>query len=88
MKILLTIIFCLFSLTAFAYDHAYSVTGVNDDGEIVSGIIYSDNANPNISGQLTDKDGYTHTVEGQWNGKGQISGMTDEGDAVQLTTVN
>ncbi len=42
----------------------------------------------NVSGLVTDQDGNTRTYKGQWNGYGHIIGMTDDGDRVDLNTIN
>jgi YD repeat-containing protein len=42
----------------------------------------------NVSGLVTDQEGNTRTYKGEWNGYGHITGMTDDGDRVELNRIN
>jgi YD repeat-containing protein len=86
MKLALIIFLSTFSLNVFAYDHSYDVSGTSGNGNAVEGTADSNNGDRNVSGEVTDEDGNTHSFEGQWDGHGHISGETDEGDSVDLDT--
>ncbi len=86
MRRLLFVLLCLVSLSSFAFDHTYDVSGEDENGNSVEGTIYSNNGDQNVSGEITDEDGNTHDFDGQWDGKGQISGETDDGTEVDLET--
>lgn len=86
MKIIVAAIFILLSFGAYAYDHSYDITGSDDSGRSITGTVYSNNNERNVSGEVTDEDGNAHFFEGQWDGYRHISGETDEGKSVELDT--
>ena len=85
-----TILFALFitvaSFNVYAYDHSYSVSGEDENGNQVEGTIYSTNGERNVSGEITDENGNERDFDGQWDGYGQISGETDDGVSMDLST--
>lgn len=86
MRFLLLTVLCIFSLNAFAYDHSYNVSGEDGNGKSVEGTIYSNNGERNITGEITDENRNTHDFTGQWDSYGQVSGETDDGTTVDLST--
>lgn len=83
MKIILILFLSLFSLNVSAYDHFYDVSGT-DGGEVIKGTIYSNNGDAYLTGELTDENGNEHSFQGRWNGSGEMSGVIDEGDSIDL----
>lgn len=77
---------CIISFSSFAFDHSYNVYGEDENGKSVEGVIYSNNGERNVSGELSDEDGNSHDFNGQWDGFGRISGETDDGVSVELNT--
>jgi hypothetical protein len=86
MRTLLSTFLLVFSLNAFAYNHSYGVSGEDENGKSVEGEVYSTNGDRTVSGEITDENGETHDFDGQWDGRGQISGETDDGVSVDLNT--
>jgi len=95
MKISLVLLFTfLFSLNVFAFENNYNVGGENDynvtgviaSGGAVQGNAYDDPEEDMVYGQLVDQNGLTHSYEGKWIDNGIISGETDDGEDVQLST--
>lgn len=87
MKSFLFLLALLFSLNVFAYDNIYSVSGVIASGGVVEGTAISNiDGDDTVYGQLTDENGDTRSYEGKWVGNGQISGLTDDGESVELRT--
>jgi hypothetical protein len=86
MKVALIIFLSILSLNVFAYDHSYDVSGTDGNGNAVQGTVDSNNGDRNVSGEVTDENGDTHSFQGQWDGYGHVSGETDEGDSVELDT--
>lgn len=76
----------IISFNAFAYDHSYSVSGEDENGNEVEGTIYSTNGERAVNGEITDEHGNDHEFSGQWDGYGKISGETDDGIFVKLST--
>ncbi len=74
------------SSNTFAYDHSYNVTGEDENGNQMNGTIYSNNGEREVSGEITDDDGNEHEFNGQWDSYGQISGETEDGISVELST--
>jgi hypothetical protein len=84
---LLTLLFSLFiSANALAYDHSYSVSGEDEDGQPMEGTIYSENGERSVTGELTDDNGDSHDINGQWEGYRHITAETEEGSTVDLQT--
>jgi YD repeat-containing protein len=86
MRKILLLLMCLISLHGFAADHTYDVSGEDENGKTIEGTIESNNGEREVSGELTDEDGNTHEFTGDWDGYRQISGETDEGVSVELST--
>jgi YD repeat-containing protein len=86
MKTIIAVSLILLSFSAYAYDHSYNVSGTDRSGGSIDGTVYSNNGERNVSGEITDEDGNTHSFDGQWDGYGHISGETDEGESVELDT--
>lgn len=86
MKTIIAMSLMLMSLSVYAFDHSYDVSGSDGSGKSVEGTVYSNNGERNVSGEVTDEDGNTHSFDGQWDGHGHISGETDEGESVELDT--
>ena len=86
MKKILVGLLCLISLTSYAYDHSYDVTGEDENGSALEGTIYSNNGDRDVNGELTDENGNSIEFNGQWDGYGHISGETEDGASVDLTT--
>ena len=86
MKILLLIFLCCFSISVNAayYGRTFNVTGTNDMGNEVGGIILSNDGDPYVRGTIFDADGNPHSFQGRWNGIGQITGSTEEDDSINL----
>ena len=87
MKNIMTIFLLLVSFNVYSYTHSYSVSGVDENGSALDGSAYTDNYNEDnttVNGQVTDENGDIHSFQGQWDGNGQIKGVTDDGEAVQL----
>lgn len=84
MKTIIIAFLCSLSFNVFAYDHFYSVCGINQNGERVEGGIFSINGETTLRGNLTDVNGDSHSFEGHYSGNGQMSGDTDDGDTVYL----
>lgn len=85
MKILL-IILSAFSFSAFAYQESYRVSGFDDRGEPVIGTIYTNDEPLEVNGQLMDREGNTYDFYGRWNGRGEVTGQTEDGVDVALHT--
>ena len=86
MKKILIVILCLISVSSFASDHTYDVTGADENGHAMEGTIESNNGEIDVSGVLIDEYGNPHDFNGQWEGSGEISGATEEGVSVDLST--
>ena len=86
MRKIIIILMCVISFGCFAYDHSYDVSGEDENGNELEGTIYSDNGERNVSGELTDENGNEYEFDGQWDGHGQISGETEDGVSVDLST--
>lgn len=84
MRLFLIVFLCFFFLSAYAYDHFYSVSGANQNGDYLEGGIFSINGSRYVSGNLTDVNGDSHSFQGEMNDRGQMSGETDDGDSVNL----
>jgi YD repeat-containing protein len=76
----------LFCVVCYAFDHAYDVSGEDENSVSLEGTVYSNNGERAVTGELTDEDGNTHEFYGEWDGYGQISGETDDGVTVYLST--
>ncbi len=85
-KKILSLLICLISLKNFAYDHSYDVYGEDENGNELSGEIYSNNGDKAVSGELEDDYGNTIEFNGEWDGEGHISGETEDGVSVELDT--
>lgn len=86
MKKILLVLMCMVSVIGFAADHTYNVSGEDENGKTVEGTIESDNGERQVSGELTDANGNIYEFNGHWNGPSQISGETDQGVSVDLST--
>jgi hypothetical protein len=86
MKFILFVFISFLALNTFAFDHSYTVSGEDENGKLVEGTIYSTNGERNVSGEITDENGNTQDFEGQWNSTGQISGETNDGISIDLST--
>lgn len=86
MKKTLLALMCMVSITASAFDHSYNASGENENGDALEGVIYSDNRDQHVYGELEDENGNTHDFNGYWNGYGRISGEIDDGTTVDLNT--
>ncbi|QBR83845.1 hypothetical protein E3983_05475 [Legionella israelensis] len=84
-KIVFALIY-LISVSCFAFDHSYNVTGEDENGRELEGTIYSNNSEQDVIGELTDENGNTFEFNGKWNGYGQINGETEDGASVELNT--
>ncbi|WP_115701843.1 hypothetical protein [Legionella sainthelensi] len=84
MRATIAVFMCLVNFSSFAFDHTYYVSGEDENGIELEGIIYSYNGERDVSGELTDENGNNHDFNGQWDGYGHISGETDEGISVEL----
>lgn len=86
MKKIIGILGIVLSVSCYAFDHSYNVTGEDENGKILEGAIYSNNGNRSVYGELEDEDGNTYEFDGQWDGLGQITGEIDDGISVDLST--
>ena len=86
MKKIIVTLLCLLSLSCYASDYSYDVTGEDENGKELEGTIYSNRGERDVSGELTDENGNSVEFNGQWDGHGQISGETEDGVSVDLTT--
>jgi hypothetical protein len=86
MKKIIAVLICMVSMTSFASDYSYDVTGEDENGKVLEGTIYSNNGEKEVNGELTDEDGNSIEFNGQWEGHGQISGETEDGVSVDLST--
>lgn len=86
MKAFLFLFTLIFSLSVFAFENNYNVRGVISSGGAVQGNAYDDIDEDIVYGQLVDENGLTRSYEGRWIDNGIISGETDDGEAVQLST--
>lgn len=84
MKFILLVMLMLLCAPVIAFEKSYNVSGVIENGGAVEGSARSNPADRDVYGELTDQDGNSHSYEGDWIGRGQISGETDEGEAVDL----
>lgn len=85
MKKLCLLLFSLtFSLSVFAYDHFYSVDGINQNGDLLEGGIFNINDDGYLRGNLVDTNGDSHSFQGEFSGNGRMRGETDDGDTVYL----
>lgn len=78
------IFFSIFSLNVFAFDHSFEVHDTDGDGGERQSTFYTNNGDPYISGEVRDEYGDVHSFQGRWNGVGKISGVTDDGDPIEL----
>jgi hypothetical protein len=86
MKKIIVALLCVLSLSCYASDYFYDVTGEDENGKELEGTIYSNNGERDVSGELTDENGNSVEFNGQWDGHGQISGETEDGVSVDLST--
>jgi len=86
MKKIILLLLVVLSVNCYASDHTYDVTGEDENGRALSGSIESNNGEREVTGELEDDDGNAHEFNGQWDGTGQISGETEDGDSVELNT--
>lgn len=76
----------LLSLNVYSYENNYNVRGVISGGGAVHGNAFDLLDQDNVYGQLIDENGLAHSYEGKWIDNGIISGETDDGEEVQLST--
>ena len=86
MRKIIAVLLCVASLSCFASDYSYDVTGEDENGRELEGTIYSNNGERDVSGELTDENGNSVEFNGQWDGNGKISGETEDGVSVDLNT--
>lgn len=86
MKIVVFAVICLVALNAFAYRESYRVIGFDENGVQLQGVIYTNQQPLEVEGELIDTNGNTHDYYGRWNSIGHITGQTDEGETIDLTT--
>ena len=75
---------CLVSFSSYAFDHSFNVSGEDENGKPVEGVIYSNNGEKIVHGELSDENGNTHDFDGQWEGYGRINGEIDDGTSIEL----
>jgi len=61
-----------------------TIYGEDENGNELSGEIYSNNGDKAVSGELEDDYGNTVEFDGEWNGEGHISGETEDGVPLEL----
>jgi hypothetical protein len=86
MKVYLLLLTLFFSLHVFAFENNYNVRGVISSGGAVQGNAYDDPDEDIVYGQIVDENGLSRSYEGKWIDNGVISGETDDGETVQLST--
>lgn len=75
---------CLSFPTLAQWDDMYYVKGTFDNGDTVSGMIYTNNEPLEVRGNLVDNQGNTYDYWGRWNGRWHITGQTTEGVFLDL----
>jgi hypothetical protein len=56
----------------YAYDHSFTVSGEDETGNSIVGVIYFNNGESSLNGSFTDENGRVHQFSGQWTGSGHV----------------
>ena len=85
MKKLMAAALLLLSMNAMANtEYDYVVSGDDSFGRSLDGVIYAEKGNSEVWGEMTDEKGNVFSFDGEWEGKGHVSGALGDGALLEL----